>query len=81
MTRMPNENDSIDIQRLIAEVAARHRFLLKPDDPAIALVTMNQLILDDAMEPSTSRSAQRSLNFMHLCRKRRSAREVCWLKE
>ena len=47
---MPNENDSIDLQRLIAEVAARHNLFLKPDDPAIALVTMNQLILDDAME-------------------------------
>ena len=41
---------SIDTQRLIAEVAARHNVFLKPDDPAIALVTMNQLILDDAME-------------------------------
>ena len=47
---MPNENGSIDIQRLIAEVAARHNVFLKPDDPAIALVTMSRLILDDAME-------------------------------
>ena len=47
---MPNERDSIDIQRLIAEVAVRHDLLFKPDDPAFAIVTMNQLILDDAME-------------------------------
>ena len=47
---MPNESGSIDIQRLIAEVAARHNLFLKPDDPAIALVTMNQLILDAAIE-------------------------------
>jgi hypothetical protein len=47
---MPHENGSITTQRLIAEVAARHSVFLKPDDPAIALVTMNQLILDDAME-------------------------------
>ena len=47
---MPNQNGSIITQRLIAEVAARHNVFLKPDDPAIALVTMNQLILDDAME-------------------------------
>jgi len=47
---MPNENGSIDIQRLIAEVAARHNVFLKPDDPAIALVTMNRLILDGVME-------------------------------
>jgi hypothetical protein len=47
---MPNENSPIDIQRLIAEVAAQHNVFLKPDDPAIALVTMNRLILDHAME-------------------------------
>ena len=47
---MPNQNGSIITQRLIAEVAARHNVFLKPDDPAIALVTMNQLILDNAME-------------------------------
>ena len=48
---MPDENDSIDIpdgssrrSRPATDV------FLKPDDPAIALVTMNQLILDDAME-------------------------------
>jgi len=47
---MPNQNGSLITQRLIAEVAVRHNVFLKPDDPAIALVTMNQLILDDAME-------------------------------
>ena len=47
---MPNERDSIDVQRLISEVVARHNFFLKPDDPAIALVTMNQLILAAAIE-------------------------------
>ena len=47
---MPNQNGSIITQRLIAEVAARNNVFLKPDDPAIALVTMNQLILDDAMD-------------------------------
>ncbi len=47
---MPDGNASIDVQRLIAEVAARHKLLLKPDDPALALVTMNQLILDASLE-------------------------------
>jgi hypothetical protein len=47
---MAKQNSSIITQRLIAEVVARHNLFLKPDDPAIALVTMNQLILDDAME-------------------------------
>lgn len=47
---MPKESGSIDVQRLIAEVATRHNLFLKPGDPAIALVTMNQLILDAAIE-------------------------------
>ena len=47
---MPNGSGSINVQRLIAEVAARHKLLLKPDDPALALVTMNQLILDASLE-------------------------------
>jgi len=47
---MPNGNGPIDIQRLIAEVAARHNVFLRPDDPGIALVTMNRLVLEDAME-------------------------------
>ncbi len=34
-----------DIDRLIAEVAARHGILLKKDDAAFALVTLNQLVL------------------------------------
>ena len=47
---MPDESGPIDIQRLIAEVAARHNVFLRPDDPGIALVTMNRLVLEDAME-------------------------------
>jgi hypothetical protein len=47
---MATGSGPIDVQRLIAEVAARHHLFLKPGDPAIALVTMNQLILDGAIE-------------------------------
>jgi type III secretory pathway component EscV len=47
---MPNNKDSIDTQRVIAEVAMRYDLLFKPDDPAFALITMNQLVLDDAIE-------------------------------
>jgi hypothetical protein len=38
-----------DIDRLIAEVAARHGILLKKDDAAFALVTLNQLVLESAI--------------------------------
>jgi hypothetical protein len=40
------DNDRPDVQRLIAEVAALHNILLKPDDAAFVLVTINRLILE-----------------------------------
>jgi hypothetical protein len=47
---MKTRNGRIDVQRLIAEVAARHNILLKPDDAAFALVTMNELVLEELLE-------------------------------
>jgi hypothetical protein len=47
---MNTRNARIDVQRLIAEVAARHNILLKPDDAAFALVTMNQFVLEELVE-------------------------------
>jgi hypothetical protein len=41
---------SIDIQRLIGEVAARDGIRVEPGDPAFALVTLNQLVIEDAMK-------------------------------
>jgi hypothetical protein len=42
-------NGRLDLQRLIGEVAARHNILLKPDDAAFALVTINRLVLEDVV--------------------------------
>jgi len=39
--------ETIDVRRLIAEVAARNGVRVEPDDPAFALVTLNQLVLED----------------------------------
>jgi hypothetical protein len=36
----------IDVKRLIGEVAARHRILLREDDPAFAIITLNELVLE-----------------------------------
>jgi CHASE3 domain sensor protein len=47
---MTSRHGGIDVQRLIAAVAARHNILLKPDDAAFALVTMNQLVLEELVE-------------------------------
>ncbi len=46
---------TFDVQRLIAEVAARHRLLLRPDDAAFALVTMNRMVLEETLEAIHSR--------------------------
>jgi hypothetical protein len=46
---------TFDVQRLIAEVASRHRLLLKPDDAAFAIVTMNRMVLEEALEAIHSR--------------------------
>ncbi|HEX4167242.1 MAG TPA: hypothetical protein VHZ55_17390 [Bryobacteraceae bacterium] len=37
----------LDVPRLIGEVTARHGIRLEPNDPAFALVTLNQLILEE----------------------------------
>jgi hypothetical protein len=43
------------VQRLIEEVAARHRLILKSDDAALAIVTMNRLVLEESLEAIHSR--------------------------
>ncbi|SRR5579875_589858 len=40
----------IDVKRLIAEVAARDGIRVEPGDPAFALVTLNQLVLEDVAQ-------------------------------
>ena len=40
-------SEMLDLPRLIGEVAARHGIRLEPNDPAFALVTLNQLVLEE----------------------------------
>ncbi len=37
----------LDVKRLISEVAAQNGIRLEPGDPAFALVTLNQLVLEE----------------------------------
>jgi hypothetical protein len=39
-----------DIERLIGDVAKRHNLLLRPDDPLLITVTLNELLLGRALE-------------------------------
>src|ERR1700679_3147543 len=41
---------AFNVQRLITAVAAEHRLLLKPDDAAFAIVTINRLVLEESLE-------------------------------
>ena len=41
---------SVDVKKLKAQVAARHGLLIREDDPAMALVTMNELVLEQVLE-------------------------------
>jgi hypothetical protein len=41
---------SVDAKKLTAHVAARHGFLIREDDPAMALVTMSEMVLEEVLE-------------------------------
>ena len=41
---------AIDVERLLAEALTKHGIRLDPNDPAIVLVTLNRLVLEDAVE-------------------------------
>ena len=40
----------MDAKKLTAQVAARHGFLIREDDPAMALVTMSEMVLEQVLE-------------------------------
>jgi hypothetical protein len=39
-----------DLQRLMAEVAIRNKIRIEPDDPLFAVVTLNQLVLEETAQ-------------------------------
>jgi len=39
----------LDLKRITAEVAARHGMLVRQDDPAMLLVTMNEVVLQQVV--------------------------------
>ena len=41
---------AIDTERLLAEALRKHGIRLDPDDPAVVLVTLNRLVLEDVAE-------------------------------
>jgi hypothetical protein len=61
---MAEKQSAPDIDRLIAAVAARHHVLLKPDDAAFALVTLNQLVLEDSIKELTGHIRAATTDFV-----------------
>jgi hypothetical protein len=51
------------VKVLIGEVAKRHGITLKPDDPAFALVTMNQLVLEHVMNGLSEQARNATREF------------------
>ena len=50
MAKSPMKTDVVlDLQRITAEVAARHGMLVRQDDPAMLLVTMNEVVLQQVL--------------------------------
>jgi hypothetical protein len=52
------EKVSLDLKRITAEVAVRHGMLVRQDDPAMLLVTMNELVLQQVMGNIEGRAEQ-----------------------
>src|SRR5436853_2215196 len=48
----------LDLKRITAEVAARHGMLLRPDDPAMLLVTMNEVVLQQVIGSIEARAEE-----------------------
>jgi len=48
-----SDGSMIDVNRLIAEVAARNAIRVEPWDPAFALVTLNELVLEEVARQLT----------------------------
>jgi hypothetical protein len=46
---------SVDAKKLTGEVAARHGLLIREDDPAMALVTMSEIVLEQVLEKAETR--------------------------
>ena len=59
----------LEINRLIAEVKERNDIRLEPGDPAFALVTLNQLILEDFTEQFEKHARSSIVEFSQVVQK------------
>ena len=59
MAKSPMRTEAtLNLSRITAEVAARHGMLVMPDDPAMLLVTMNEVVLQQVIGSIEARTEE-----------------------
>jgi hypothetical protein len=59
MVKNPMNTEAVlNVSRITAEVAARHGMLVMPDDPAMLLVTMNEVVLQQVIGDIEARTEE-----------------------
>lgn len=72
--------NSVDAKKLTSEVAARHGVVIREDDPAMALVTMSEIVLEEALRKAEVRLAA-VLEEAENRQRRLQQEAVSWVQE
>jgi hypothetical protein len=68
MSSSTKQGIALDLKRVTAEVAARHGMLVRPDDPAMLLVTMNEVVLQQLAGDIEARAVETAERLVSLLR-------------
>jgi hypothetical protein len=71
---------SMDTKKLTSEVAARHGLLIRDDDPAMALVTMSEIVLQQVLERAEVR-LRALLSEAEIGQKRLQQEGLVWVQD
>ena len=79
-SRVSASMGSVDTKRLSGEVAARHGLLIREDDPAMALVTMSEIVLEHVLSEAELR-LRGLLSEAEKGQKRSQQETLVWVQE
>ena len=71
---------SVDAKKLTSEVAARHGVLIREDDPAMVLVTMSEIVLEEALRKADVRLGA-VLSEAEAQQRRLQLEAIAWVQE
>ena len=71
---------SVDAKKLSGEVAARHGLLIREDDPAMALVTMSEIVLEHVLKEAEI-GLRAVLSEAEESQKRSQQETLVWVQE